>query len=104
MKKVFISQPMNGKTEEEIKAVRKAATIAAKKALGKDVEIIDSYFEEYPTAEVPDDNKGVWYLGKSLQKLAEADIAYFAPGWDQMRGCMIENIVAKQYGIRCIEK
>ena len=39
----------------------------------------------------------------SLQLLAKADIAYFAPGWEDARGCKIENTCAKEYGIQVIE-
>ncbi len=73
MKKLFISQPMNGKTEEEILAVRKKAIESAKVMLNEDVEVIESYFEDYN----PD--KGcvpLKYLAKSLELLADADVAY----------------------------
>ena len=98
MKKLFISQPMRGKTDEEIKKEREVAIEAAKKALGEDVEVIDSFFEKAPVDASP-----LWFLGKSLQLLAKADIAYFAPGWEDARGCKIENICAKEYGIQVID-
>lgn len=44
----------------------------------------------------------LWYLGKSLELLSTADIAYFAPGWNEARGCRIENQCAKEYGIEKI--
>ena len=46
MKKLFISQPMNGKSEEEILAVRKNAIESAKVMFNEDVEVIESYFED----------------------------------------------------------
>ena len=100
MKKLFISQPMNGKTNEEILAVREKAIDSAKKNLGDDVEVIDSYFEDYNPANgcVP-----LKYLSKSLELLADADIAYFAKGWEDARGCRIENQCAIAYGIEVIE-
>lgn len=52
MKKLFISQPMRGKTDAMIKA----------------------------------------------------DIAYFASGWKDARGCKIEHTCALEYGIVCIEE
>lgn len=100
MKKLFISQPMNGKTEEEILAVRKKAIESAKYMLNEDVEVIESYFEDYN----PD--KGcvpLKYLAKSLELLADADVAYFAKGWESARGCRIENQCAIEYGIDTIE-
>lgn len=42
-KKLFISQPMNGKTEDEILAVRKKAIESAKAMLGEDVKVIESF-------------------------------------------------------------
>lgn len=100
MKKLFISQPMNGKTKEEIFAVREKAIESAKRNLGEDVEVIDSYFEDYNPENgcVP-----LKYLSKSLELLADADVAYFAKGWENARGCKIENTCAIAYGIDVIE-
>ena len=41
MKKLFISQPMRGKTDEEIFAERANAIQGAQEFLGEDVEVID---------------------------------------------------------------
>jgi len=98
MKKLFISQPMRGKTDEEILAVREKAMASAKTALNEDVEVIESFFQGAPAAAKP-----LWYLGESLKLLAEADVAYFAKGWDKARGCEIEHRCAVEYGIRTIE-
>ena len=94
MKKLFISQPMNGKTDEEIKAVREAIVADVSKLVNDDVEIIDSFFEN-----APHDARPLWFLGKSLELLSTADCAYFAEGWEKARGCMIEHECAVQYGI-----
>ena len=40
---------------------------------------------------------------KEISKLAEADVAYFAPGWEDARGCRIEHQCAINYGIEIIE-
>lgn len=98
MKKLFISQPMKGKTDEQILAEREQAIEAAKKLVGEEVEIIDSFFQAAPA-----DAKPLWFLGKSLELLSSADVAYFAPGWNQFRGCKIEHECAVQYGIDRIE-
>ncbi len=47
MKKLFISQPMRGKTEEEILAVREKAIKSAEKQVGEHVEVIDSFFSRH---------------------------------------------------------
>lgn len=98
MKKLFISQPMRGKTDEEILAERKKAIESAERNLGKPVEVIDSFFQNAPA-----DARPLWFLGKSLELLSTADIAYFAKGWEDARGCRIENQCAIEYGIEVIE-
>lgn len=97
MKKLFISQPMNGKSNEEIEEVRQKAISTASKKLGEDVEVIDSFFKD-----APHDAKPLWFLGKSLELLSTADVAYFANGWRQARGCRIEYQCATEYGIETI--
>ena len=97
MKKLFISQPMRGKTDEEILAERAYAVQAAQDALGEEVEVIDSFFG------TSDMSHALEYLGESLKLLAKADIAYFAPGWRDARGCKIEHACADAYGIHHIE-
>jgi len=98
MKKLFISQPMRGKTDEEILAERKKAIESAERNLGEPVEVIDSFFQNAPA-----DARPLWFLGKSLGLLSTADIAYFAKGWEDARGCRIENQCAIEYGIEVIE-
>lgn len=97
MKKLFISQPMRDKTDEEILTEREKAIQAAKDAVGEDVEVIDSFFQNAPAEARP-----LWFLGKSLELLSTADIAYFAPGWESTRGCKIERMCAEEYGISSI--
>lgn len=48
MKKLFISQPMGGKTDEEIKAERAKTIEAASELVGESVEVIDSFFQSAP--------------------------------------------------------
>lgn len=97
MKKLFISQPMRGLSDEEILKEREIAIEAAKKRLGDDVEVVESFFYDAPV-----DVKPLWYLGESLKILSTADVAFFAKGWEKARGCRIENTCAKEYGIETI--
>lgn len=99
MTKVFISQPMKDKTEQEILEERANMFQLAKESF-PDAELIDSYFNDY---EPSTGNVGLKYLAKSLELLADADVAYFAPGWDEARGCRIENECAIKYGIEVHE-
>lgn len=95
MKKLFISQPMRDKTDEEIKAERAEIVNHVIKLFGE-VEVIDSFIEENAPENA---NAGLWYLGKSLELLSTADCAYFAEGWQNYRGCKIEHECAVRYGI-----
>ena len=98
MKKLFISQPMWGKTNEEILAVRQKAIESAERNLGEKVEVIDSFFQNAPAGE----HGALWCLGKSLELLSTADVVYFAKGWEEARGCRIENTCAIEYGIELV--
>ena len=93
MKKLFISQPMKDKTNEEIKEERNEIVKRVTERFGE-VEVIDSFFEN-----APHDAKPLWFLGKSLELLSTADCAYFAEGWKEYRGCKIEHEAAVHYGI-----
>lgn len=98
MKKLFISQPMRGKTDEQILAERNVAIESARKFLKEDVEVIDSFFKDVPESGcVP-----LKHLARSLDLLADADVAYFANGWEDARGCRIEYECANAYGIPAI--
>lgn len=99
MIKLFISQPMRGKTDEDILKVREKAIQSAKSTIGEEVEVIDSFFEAAPV-----DVKPLWYLGESIKLLSSADVAYFAKGWESARGCMIEHTCACEYGIKIMEE
>lgn len=85
--KVMISQPMNGLTDEEIKAVREEVI----KVINSEWEVLNTLFD------VKFDNP-IYYLAKSIEKLAEADIVIFVPSWEKARGCKIEYEIAKAYG------
>ena len=97
MKKLFISQPMKDKTNEEIKAERERIIKEVIDKFGE-VEVIDSFFEN-----APHDARPLWFLGKSLELLSTADVAYFAKDWEKYRGCKIEHTCAVEYGIDVME-
>lgn len=91
--RLFVSQPMSGRSEEEIRAEREAAVCFVEKMCRCEVELLDSYFPGFQ----PD--HPLQYLARSLALLAEADLAYFAEGWQDARGCHIEMACADEYGI-----
>jgi hypothetical protein len=97
MKKLFISQPMNGKSDNDILKEREIAIKKAKEVLNEEVEVLDTFFEDFG-----ENAKPLHYLAKSIEYLAEADVAYFAEGWNCARGCKVEHKCATEYGIQCI--
>ena len=101
IKKLFISQPMRDLTDDEILKAREEIKNIAENTIGEPLELINSFIEDYP-GEI---NKyiPVWYLGKSIQFLSQADIVYFGGDWRNARGCKIEYEIANAYGIKVIE-
>ena len=99
MTKFFISQPMRGKTDGEIKAERRSIIEKINTLCGEhtEIEIIDSFFEGAPAKATP-----LWFLGKSIMLLGEADVVVFAKGWSKMNGCYIEHECAVRYGKRIV--
>lgn len=97
MKKLFVSVPMKGRTEEEIKASIQKMKKIAEIYEGEELELIDSYIEDNP----PKDNKeAVWFLGESLKKLAQADVFMGICEIYDWNSCCIEMETANKYGIK----
>ena len=97
MTKIFISQPMNGKTTEEIENERKHIINRLTLQFAREnehIEIIDSFFKD-----APHNAKPLWYLGESIKLMSEADIVFFCDGWQTARGCQIEHDCALEYDI-----
>ena len=97
MKKLFVSVPMKGRTEEEIRKTIDKMKKIAEIFEGEELELIESYIEDNPPK---DKNQAIWFLGKSLEKLATADVFIgISDGWD-WNGCYVEQEVAHRYGIK----
>lgn len=94
---VFISQPMNGKEDGQIRYERDELVKDLKRYLGNDINILDTVF--HFTEDVP----SLIYLGRSIETLSKADLAVFMPGWENARGCKIEHECAKNYLIPTLE-
>lgn len=99
MLQVFISQPMSGKTDKEIKEERTRIVSKISEYVTEPFEIIDSFFEV-----APHDAKPLWFLGKAIELLSSADLAYFSKGWENARGCRIEHECAVEYMLDRIEE
>ncbi len=98
MKKVFISQPMRGKTDEEVIRDREKAIKTIREKMGDDVKIIESFM-----VRTPKEAKALWHLGESIKLLSNADYIFLVDGWENARGCRIEYLCAEEYGIKIFE-
>lgn len=97
MKKLFVSVPMKGRTEDEIKASIQKMKKIAEIYEGEELELIDSYIEDNP----PKGSKeAIWFLGESIKKLAKADVFVGIQGHYEWSGCHVEFITAQAYGIK----
>jgi hypothetical protein len=96
MKKLFVSQPMRGRSNEEIQAERDNLIAEAKKVVGDEIEVLDSFFKDF-------DGNALAFLGKAIGVLSAADIAAFGHGWQSARGCRVEHTCCVEYGIQTIE-
>lgn len=97
MLRVFISQPMNGKTDKEIEEERLSIVSKISETVDEPIEVIDSFFKS-----APHDAKPLWFIGKAIELLSAADLVYFAKGWENARGCVIEHYCAVAYKIETI--
>lgn len=99
MKRVFISQPMAGKSREEILSERDRLLAEAEKTSGELLVLIDSYLGDAAA----NSGKPLLWLSKSLEIMSGADLVVFAPGWEEARGCAIEHRCAQEYGYDILE-
>lgn len=97
--KIFVSQPMRGKSQDEILAVRRRAVERVNAEYGDEYtsyELIDSYFPDF-------DGNRIAFLGKSIMSaLSQADVAVFVGNWYEYDGCMIEFLTAVRYELQCL--
>lgn len=102
--KAMISQPMAGKTDEEIKATREKAV---KFLESHCYEVVNTLFEGEWCSDDALKGRGIvnvplYFLSMSLEKMAECGAIYFCKGWIDARGCRLENSAATAYGLKII--
>ena len=101
MKKAMLSQPMAGKTNEEIVATREKAIHVLE---GKGYRVINTLFTDEWYGKEKMAERGViqiplCFLAKSLENMSLCDAVYFCKGWKDARGCRIEHEAAVAYGL-----
>jgi hypothetical protein len=104
MLKAMLSQPMAGKTDEEIVTTRENAIGILK---NNGYEIVNTLFTDSWYNKEQMETRGVvqipvCFLAKSLEAMSLCHAAYFCKGWEKARGCKIEHDVAVAYGLEII--
>lgn len=104
MKKAMLSQPMGGKTDEEIIETRERAMKALKE---KGFEVVNTLFTDEWYSHENMEKRGVFqiplcFLAKSLENMSLCHTVYFCKGWEKARGCRIEHDAAVAYGLEII--
>ena len=104
IKKAMLSQPMAGKTDEEIVATREKAIAALKE---KGYEVVNALFTDEWYSRENMKKRGVvqiplCFLAKSIESMSLCHAAYFCKGWENARGCKLEHAVAEAYGLEII--
>lgn len=104
MMKAMLSQPMAGKTEEEIRKTREKAIQVLQE---KGYKIVNTLFADEWYSKERMEERGVvqiplCFLAKSLENMSLCHAAYFCQGWENARGCKIEHDAAVAYGLEII--
>ena len=102
--KAMLSQPMAGKTDQEIVETREKAI---KVLEGKGYDIVNTLFTDEWYSNESMKERGVvqiplCFLAKSLENMSLCHAAYFCKGWENARGCKIEHDAAVAYGLDII--
>lgn len=102
--KAMLSQPMAGKTDEEIVATREKAIAVLR---DKGYEVVNTLFTDEWYSKESMESRGVvqiplCFLAKSLENMSLCHAAYFCKGWENARGCKIEHDAAVAYGLTII--
>lgn len=102
--KAMLSQPMNGKTDNEIKETREKAI---KVLTEQGYEIVNTLFtdewynrdkmKERGVVQIP-----LCFLSRSIDNMSKCHAVYFCKGWENARGCKIEHDAAVAYGLTVI--
>ena len=102
--RAMLSQPMAGKTDEEIIRTRE---IAVNELENLGYEIVNTLFTDEYYSKSSMEDRGVvqiplCFLAKSLENMSLCHAAYFCKGWENARGCRIEHEAAVAYGLTII--
>ena len=101
IKKAMLSQPMAGKTQEQIVETREQAIKVLEE---KGYVVINTLFTDAWYHKDKMTERGVvqiplCFMAKGIENMSLCHAVYFCKGWENARGCKIEHEVAKAYGL-----
>lgn len=106
MKRIFLSLPMSGRTEKEVRCQieeMKAEFLLHNPFIrGEEIEFVDNYdYVPLNYEHARDDCKAeaLLYLSAAIHDLAFCDGVYFGKGWNSSRGCIVEWQTCIEYDI-----
>lgn len=104
IRRAMLSQPMAGKTDEEIAQTRERAMAALRE---RGYFVVNTLFTDEWYSQEAMEKRGVaqiplCFLAKSLENMSLCHAAYFCKGWENARGCRIEHEAAVAYGMDII--
>ena len=99
-KRVFVSLPMRGHTDDEIKERQKQIFELVSNVRESPYILTFTLWQDNP----PSPNNNLWYLGKSIQALGDSDIAVFSCDWAMAKGCVVERAICSIYQIPIIDE
>lgn len=103
-KKAMLSQPMAGKTDEEIVSTRNRAIKVLEE---KGYEVVNTLFTDEWYNRDQMEKRGVvqiplCFMAKGIENMSLCHAVYFCEDWENARGCKIEHAVAVAYGLEII--
>lgn len=102
--RVFISQPMTGRSLDEVKKEREnVITIMHRfdtvlRTVGDSVDVVDSFDEK---AFIEHRNP-LECMSECIRIMSTCNVVVFVPGWEKHRGCRIEHQCPTEYRISTI--
>lgn len=90
MRKLFISIPMTGRSDDVVWKEMHIWKKKIEKHYGEKFELIDNLHKE-------GEMNSVQMLGDSIDLMGKADLIFFVPGWENSKGCRIEYFVTQEY-------
>lgn len=92
----MLSFPMNGRTDEEIENTKKEMVEWLFDKYDDDCIVIDSIIKDH------EEKSPLECFSESIYHMSTADTLCMGKGWNDARGCFLENAIALAYGLEVI--